>query len=81
MRLFDERDAFPFKIVRMLNKSSNIPSKIFSSSISAETLRIARISYTFESFRESCHTLFERMLTQGATKCSIRKTKKTKLQN
>lgn len=41
--LYDKRDAFPFKIVWMPDKHSNIPSKIFSSCIGAETLRIARI--------------------------------------
>ena len=48
--LFDKRDAFPFSIVRMPYKSSNIPSTIFYSSIGAETLRIARASNTPNSF-------------------------------
>ena len=72
-KLFDKRDAFPFKIVRMPDKSSNMPSKIFSSCIGAETLRIARISSTVDSFQNSCHCLYKRMLTQGASKAGIYK--------
>ena len=51
--LYDKRDAFPFRIVRMLDKRSNIPSKIFSSCIGAETLRIAKISSTYRIFVDS----------------------------
>ena len=71
-KLFDKRDAFPFEIVRMPNRSSNIPSKIFDSCIGAETLRIARISSSCESFIESCQALFGRMLKQGASKVGIK---------
>ena len=71
-KLYDKRDSFPFKIVRMPDRSSNIPSKIFSSSIGAETLRIARISSSSESFISSCQNLFERMLRQGASKPGIK---------
>ena len=40
--LFDKRDSFPFSIVRMPEKSSNIPSNISYMSIGADCLRIAR---------------------------------------
>ena len=51
--LYDKRDNFPFSIVRMPYKSSNIPSKIFYSSIGAEILRIGRASTTLKwSFKE-----------------------------
>ena len=66
-KLFDKL----IKIVRMPDKSSNMPSKIFSSCIGAETLRIARISSTLHSFQESCHSLYKRMLAQGASKAGI----------
>ena len=42
--LFDKRDSFPFSIVRMPDKSSNVPSSIVYSAIGAESLRIARVS-------------------------------------
>ena len=48
--LYDKRDSFPFSIVRMPYKSSNIPSKIFNASIGAEVLRIGRASTTSLSF-------------------------------
>lgn len=72
MKLFGKRDAFPFKIVRMPDKSSNIPSKIFNSSIGAEILRIARITSNFDSFISSCRALIQRMLAQGACKAGIK---------
>ena len=40
--LFDKRDSFPFSIVRMPEKSRNIPSNIAYMSIGADCLRIAR---------------------------------------
>ena len=66
--LFDKRDSFPFTIVRMPYKSSNIPSNIFYSSICAETLRIARASNNSNSFSSSIKPLVTRMLKQGAYK-------------
>ena len=36
--LYDKRDDFPFSIVRMPYKCSNIPSTVFYSSIGAEIL-------------------------------------------
>ena len=48
--LFDKRDSFPFSIVRMPGKSSNVPSSIVYSAIGAESLRIARASNNPESF-------------------------------
>ena len=48
--LFDKRDSFPFSIVRMPDKSSNVPSSIVYSAIDAESLRIARGSNKPESF-------------------------------
>ena len=66
--LFDKRDSFPFTIVRMPYKSSNIPSNIFYSSICAEALRIARASNNSNSFSSSIKPLVTRMLKQGAYK-------------
>ena len=42
--LFNKRDSFPFSIVRMPDKSSNVPSGIVYSAIGTESLRIARAS-------------------------------------
>ena len=38
---YDKRDAFPFSIVQLPFVCSNMPSKIFYSSIFAEILRIS----------------------------------------
>ena len=64
--LFDKRDDFPFSIVRMPYKESNIPSRIFYSSIGAELLRIARTTMAKECFIISAKSLIERMTKQGA---------------
>ena len=66
--LFDIRDGFPFTIVRMPYRSSNIPSNMFYSSIGAKTLRIARASNNPDCFSLSIKQLVIRMLKQGACK-------------
>ena len=48
--LVNERDSFPFSIVRILDKSSNIPSSKVYSAIGAKSLRTARASNNPESF-------------------------------
>ena len=65
--LFDKRDDFNFFIVRFPYACSNIPSKIFLSTIGAETLRICRASSCFEHFTRFCRPFFDRMVNQGAT--------------
>ena len=64
--LYDKRDSFPFSIVRMPFKSSNIPSKIFYASIGAEILRIGRASTSSYSFTCAAKLVVQRMLKQGA---------------
>ena len=65
--LFDKRDDFPFSIVRMPYRESNMPSRIFYSSIGAEVLRIARTSMKIECFQVSSKALIDRMVKQGAS--------------
>ena len=74
--LFDKRDSFPFSIVRMPYKCSNMPSKIFYSTIGAEILRIGRISSSSELFVSSAKPLVQRMLRQGANFKMISRTLK-----
>ena len=54
---FDKRDSFPFSIVRLPDKSSNIPSSVVYSAIGAESLRIARASNNPESFSKQLNHL------------------------
>ena len=72
--LYDKRDAFPFSIVRMPHKTSNLPSKIVYSSIGAECLRIARASNNIEAFSRSLKPLLSRMQKQGTSLKQITKT-------
>ena len=66
IKLYDKRDDFNFKIVRMPFLSNNMPSSIFFSSYSSELLRIARCTTEKEDFLASCSSLIERMWNQGA---------------
>ena len=72
-KLFDKRDAFPFFIVRMPHKDSNLPSIIFYSSIYSEVLRISRCTLLFEDVLPRISELFTRMLNQGAERSFLRK--------
>ena len=66
IKLFDQRDTFPFDIVRMPFILSNMPSTIFYSSIGAEILRISRASNNVHHFIAASRTLLSRMISQGA---------------
>ena len=72
-KLFDKRDAFPFFIVRMPHKDSNIPSNIFYSAIFSEILRISRCTIILEDVIPRISELFTRMINQGASKAYLRK--------
>ena len=65
-RLFDKRDHFGFNIARLPYRDSNIPNKMFYSSIAAESLRIFRASSTSNHAISSIQTLVKRMIDQGA---------------
>ena len=66
-KLFDKRDEFPFSINRLPFLSSNIPTNMFYASISAEILRIARVSSSIDNFIYSSKVLIKRVKKQGAT--------------
>ena len=70
-KLFDKRDNYNFSIVRFPFKESNIPSKMFHSTIGAEILRICRATSSYKSFIECCNPFIARMLKQGASTFSI----------
>ena len=55
---------FPFSIVTMPEKSSNVPSSIVYSAIGAESLRIARASNNPESFSTAIKPRNARMSRQ-----------------
>ena len=59
--LFEKRDSFPFSMVRISNKSSNVTSSIVYSAIGAESLRIARVSNNPESFSTAIKPLIARI--------------------
>ena len=69
--LFDKRDGFPFTIVRMPYNNSNMPSKIFYSSVGAEILRIGRATSHTTDFLNLTSSLLLRMFKQGANKVRL----------
>ena len=71
--LYDKRNAFNFSIVRFPYRSSNIPSKMFYATISAEVLRIAKATSKYSYFLECVQTLLVRMKKQGANVFGIQK--------
>ena len=70
-KLFDKRDEFPFSVVRMPYKDSNIPSYIFYGTIMSEIVRIARSTLLLDDFIPRLGALFKRMLIQGADSWKI----------
>ena len=76
-KLFDKRDAFPFSIVRMPHKNSNLPESIFYSSFVGELIRIARSTLLFEDLKVKAKVFIDRMRRQGAENakldCSLRR--------
>ena len=71
-QLYDKRDSYSFKIVRLPYKSSTLPSKMFFSTISAELLRICRATSLLPSYIETAKTLITRMKRQGADNMGIK---------
>ena len=67
-KLYDKRDDFPFDIVRMPYRTSNIPNKMFYTTASAEILRISKTSSLYESFLETANYLIIRVINQGGNK-------------
>ena len=65
-RLFDKRDHFGFNITRLPYKDSNIPTKMFYSSIAAECLRICRATSSHTHAASSINAVVSRMMNQGA---------------
>ena len=71
-RLYDKRDNFGFNITRLPYKDSNIPCKMFYSSIAAECLRICRSTSSVEQTVTTINVLFSRMYNQGAERSKIK---------
>ena len=69
-QLYDKRDGdnYDFEIVRFPYLSSNMPSRMFYSTISAEILRICRASSSYDLFVTKCISFLKRMKNQGAKK-------------
>ena len=65
--LFDKRDPFPFSIIRMPDKASNVPSSIVYSAMGVESLRTARASNNPESFSTAIKPLIACMSRQGVS--------------
>ena len=71
-KLYDKRDSFNFSIVRFPYKESNIPCKMFHSTIGAEVLRICRATSSYNSFIQCTKPFISRMVHQGANGSSVK---------
>ena len=71
-KLYDKRDAFGFHISRLPFKESNMPKRMFYSSICAEVLRICRATSNLHNTTLSVKTLLNRMYKQGATEYNLK---------
>ena len=65
-RIFDKRDQFGFHITRLPFRESNIPCKMFYSSIGAECLRICAATSVGLHATSSIKAVISRMSKQGA---------------
>merc|ERR1712055_637257 len=70
-KFYDKRDEFPFFVVRMPDRRSNIPSYIFYGTIRSKIIRIARSILLLDDFVPRVGALFKRMINQGADKLKI----------
>lgn len=69
-KLLDKRNKFPFFVIRMLYRSSNVPSSIFYGSIFPEFLQIAGCRLRLTDVPKA-PKLYTRMPTQGRNKANI----------
>ena len=65
-KLYDKRDNFGFNITKLPYRDSNIPFKMFYSSIAAECLRVCRATSSSNHAISSIHAIISRMDKQGA---------------
>ncbi|CAL4253290.1 unnamed protein product, partial [Meganyctiphanes norvegica] len=70
-KLYDKRDEFPFFVVRMPDRRSNIPSYIFYGTIRSEIIRIARSTLLLDDLVPRMGAFLKRMLNQGADRQKI----------
>ena len=70
-KLYDKRDEFPFFVVRMPDRRSNIPSYIFYGAIRSEIIRIARSTLLLDDLVPRMGVFLKRMLNQGADRQKI----------
>ena len=71
-KLFDKRNDFGFHITRLPFRSSNIPCRMFYSSVAAECLRICRSTSTAEDAAVSIRSIISRMINQGGKASMIK---------
>ena len=64
--IYDKRNSFPFSIIRMPYRDSNIPSRMFYGCIGAEIQRIARTTTDKMMFIDHTNILLKRIKSQGS---------------
>ena len=70
--VYDKRDAFPFFIVRMPYRDSNIPARMFYEAVTSEILRIVRTKSSKEMFQKLITILLTKMYRQGCENIQLK---------
>ena len=70
--VYDKRDAFPFFIVRMPYRDSNIPTRMFYEAVRSEILHIVRTKSSKEMFQKLITILLTRMYRQGCENIQLK---------
>lgn len=70
--VYDKRDAFPFFIVRMPYRDSNIPTRMFYEAVRSEILCIVRTKSSKEMFQKLITILLTRIYRQGCENIQLK---------
>ena len=70
-KIYDKRDAFPFKIINFPNLTGNIPKSHSYGVFTAQLIRYARGCQLYTDFKSRIQLLFDRLLNQGFKKSKL----------
>ena len=71
--LYDKKNSYNFNVVRFLNKSINIPSKMFFATISAEILGICRPTSPVAQLTKTSKIFLYQIFRQGTDSLGAKK--------
>ena len=72
-KLYNKRDAFPFKVIGYTSLQSNTPINPSYGIVTSQLLRVARVSSSVEDFNAAAAKLINDLLSSGYKKDKLRK--------